>query len=271
MGTGIGENGRVTELMIAPTSLDFIHSRIAPLQARLLSHPLYATIRTPEQLRLFMESHVFAVWDFMSLLKALQSRLTCVSVPWTPSAWPESRRFINEIVLGEESDQYEGRAISHFELYLEAMEEFGAKTGPMREMLEHPTANGALSLHAFRSPEEAPAEAKAFVDSTFAVIRSGKVHEIAAAFTFGREDAIPGIFRALVRELDTRGAKLGRFVWYLERHIEVDGEDHGPLSLRMIEDLCGDDEVKWDEAARAAETAIAARLALWDGVLGRIA
>ena len=217
-----------------------------------------------------MESHVFAVWDFMSLLKALQARLTCVSVPWTPTAWPHSRRFINEIVLGEESDEFEGTPISHFELYLEAMDEFGADTAPMRALLEHPTTNGATSLHAFRTPDDAPQAARRFVDTTFELIRSGSTAALASAFTFGREDVIPGIFRALVRELDANSGDLGKFVWYLERHIEVDGEDHGPLSLRMVEDLCGTDDGLWEEAGRAAEAAIEARIALWDGILEQI-
>jgi len=259
----------VTELETLP-SLQALQTRLEPLQARLASHPLYSAIKTPDHLRLFMESHVFAVWDFMSLLKALQARLTCVSVPWTPTAWPHSRRFINEIVLGEESDEFEGRPISHFELYLEAMDEFGASTAAMRALLDHPTTNGSTSLHAFRTPEDAPVAARRFVDTTFALIRSGSTAAMAAAFTFGREDLIPGIFRALVRELDAESGKLGTFVWYLERHIEVDGEDHGPLSLRMVEDLCGNDEALWDEAGRAAEAAIEARIGLWDGILAQI-
>ncbi len=259
----------MTELESA-SSVAYIQDRIAPLQARLHHHPLYAAIRTPEHLRLFMQSHIFAVWDFMSLLKALQSRLTCTSVPWAPTLYPASRRFINEIVLGEESDVYEGRSISHFELYLEAMDEFGADTSAMRDLLDHPTTNGATSIHAFRSPSSAPAEARQFVDTTFALIRGSSLPAIAAAFTFGREDAIPGIFRALVRELDATVGSLSKFVWYLERHIEVDGDDHGPLALRMIEDLCGDHPAAWEEAAVAAQDAIQARLALWDGILARI-
>jgi hypothetical protein len=265
----MADNREVIEL-VSSASLASIHSRIAPLQDRLNAHPLYAAIRTPQHLRLFMQSHVFAVWDFMSLLKTLQSRLTCVSVPWTPTPFPASRRFLNEIVLGEESDLYLGRPVSHFELYLEAMDDFGANTGPIRSVIDHPTANGALSLHAFRAPDSAPVESRQFLDTTFALIRSGSLPAVAAAFTFGREDAIPGIFRALVRELDARQGGLGKFVWYLERHIEVDGDDHGPLSLRMIEDLCGTDETRWTQAADAAQQAIEARIALWDGILARI-
>lgn len=265
----MGDNECVTELETLPSLLE-LQARLEPLQARLASHPLYRAIQTPDHLRLFMESHVFAVWDFMSLLKALQNRLTCVSVPWTPTPWPHSRRFINEIVLGEESDQFKGRPVSHFELYLEAMDEFGADTAPMRALLDHPTTNGVTSLHAFRTPADAPAAARRFMDTTFELIRSGSLPALAAAFTFGREDLIPGVFRALVRELDARSGNLAKFVWYLERHIEVDGDDHGPLALRMVEDICGTDYALWEQAGQAAAAAIEARIALWDGILEQI-
>ena len=246
------------------TSIAAIESRIAPLRARLTSHPLYASIRTPAHLLLFMQSHVFAVWDFMSLLKALQQRLTCTTIPWTPTAFPESRRFLNEIVLGEESDQYEGRAISHFELYLEAMHEASADTAPIRSLIDS-IHRGTFDLTTI------PAPAQAFVASTFRVIDSASLPALASAFTFGREDVIPDIFRNLVRDLNRQhpGA-FTKFIWYLERHIEVDGEDHGPLSLRMVADLCGADESLWHHAALAAEQAITARLTLWDGILIQI-
>jgi hypothetical protein len=249
------------------SSIQNIETRIAPLRNKLTAHPLYSRITTQSQIRLFMESHVFAVWDFMSLLKALQSSLTCISVPWFPTRWPESRRFINEIVLGEESDIYAGRSVSHFELYLEAMEECGANTAPIRSLL---TATAAMPANtsAARLMEKvaAPPSARRFVETTFRVIESGNVSAMAAAFTFGRENLIPSLFRQVVRELK----KLDKFGWYLERHIEVDGEDHGPLSLRMVADLCGEDEQNWAQAADAAECAILARLALWDGISAEI-
>jgi hypothetical protein len=243
-----------------------IETRIDPLRARLNAHPLYASIRTPEHLRLFMQSHVFAVWDFMSLLKALQSQLTCTTVPWSPTPFPASRRFINEIVLGEESDLFQGRAISHFELYLEAMQQARADTTPIRSLLSN-VAHGSFSP----STLEAPAAARAFVRSTFYVIHSGNLAATAATFTFGREDIIPDIFCNLVRDLNTSHAgELSKFAWYLDRHIEVDSEDHGPLSLRMVADLCGNDDARWHQATLAAESAIEARLALWDGILAEI-
>ncbi len=262
------------------TSIDFIQARIAPLRTRLTRHPLYAAIRTQEHLRLFMQSHVFAVWDFMSLLKALQRELTCVDVPWAPSRWPESRRFINEIVLGEESDRFEGRAVSHFELYLQAMRECGANIMPMEALLvalpgaTRPGSSGGVAdvpMESWLAAVGAPGPARAFSASTFRMLQEGSLPALAAAFTFGREDVIPDLFRGLVRDLNEQFCgRFRKFVWYLERHIEVDGEDHGPLSLRMVADLCGDDEAEWEQAARAAETSLKARLALWDGILAQI-
>ncbi len=210
-----------------------------------------------------MESHVFAVWDFMCLLKALQQTLTCVEVPWVPTRFPASRRFINEIVLSEESDEYEGRPLSHFEIYLEAMQKAGADTGPMRHVLGRSRTGFDL--------EGVPAAARQFVESTFRVIEQASPAAMSATFTFGREDAIPHMFRSLVRDMDREmGGGLEQFIWYLERHIDLDGEDHGPLSLRMVADVCGNDAALWQEAADAAENALLARLALWDSILEQI-
>ena len=244
-------------------SVELIEARIASLRDRLSTHPIYSSISKPQHLRLFMESHVFAVWDFMSLLKALQRSLTCVDLPWVPTPYSTSRRFINLIVLGEESDEYEGRPLSHFEIYLEAMERAGANTEAIRRVLKR--VPRGLDL------DGAPIAARRFVETTFQVIRDGSLAAQAATFTFGREDAIPSMFQSLVRDLNRKmDGDLAQFMWYLERHIEVDGEDHGPLSLRMVAELCGDDPALWKESLQAAEDAIQARLALWDGILEEI-
>ena len=267
--TSTARDNECVTTTFAPCSIDSIETRLASLRERLAAHPLYSNIRTIEHLRIFMESHVFAVWDFMSLLKSLQRSLTCTEVPWTPTPYPTSRRFINEIVLGEESDEFEGRTASHFELYLEAMQQTGADTTAILTVVEaaRPTRTERLDC----ALNAAPPEARQFVQSTFQVIRHGSIAAQAAAFTFGREDAIPAMFRSLVRDLNqTVSGELSQFVWYLERHIEVDGDEHGPLSLRMVADLCGDNLALWEEAAQAAEDAIRARLALWDGILARM-
>lgn len=249
--------------------MEGLEARIAPLRARLAQHPLYASVRTPAHLRLFMESHVFAVWDFMSLLKALQRALTCVEVPWVPTPFAASRRFINEIVLGEESDAYEGQPASHFEIYLEAMARAGADTAVIRKVVAAAAPTHSAGFH--DALQAAPPAARQFVESTFRVIRSGSIAAQAAAFTFGREDAIPAMFRSLVRDLNQQmSGDLSLFVWYLERHIEVDGDEHGPLSLRMVADLCAGSPALWEEASQAAQEALEARLHLWDGIHAQI-
>ena len=239
---------------------------LEPLQARLAAHPLYGAVRTIEALQLFMESHVFAVWDFMSLLKSLQRALTCVDLPWRPQGDGASRRLINEIVLGEESDLYHGESLSHFELYLRAMEACGARSGAVRGLLRVLGQGGPLP----EALAAAPSAAATFVRSTFAVIETGAVHRMAAAFTFGREDLIPEMFTAFVRELDTElPGRVAVFRYYLERHIEMDGDEHGPMALAMLRGVCHS-ERDWVEALESARAALEARLALWDAIHAQV-
>jgi hypothetical protein len=246
-----------------------LKNRLAPLYARLAEHPLYRSFHSIDDVRTFMQAHVFAVWDFMSLLKTLQRGLTSVEVPWMPSADAASRRLVNEIVLGEESDVYQGRPVSHFELYLEAMQACGASTLMIERLLAELRADTPV-MDALARAGAFPA-AQTFVSETFRVIASGRLHEIAAAFTFGREDLIPDIFRGFIRDQDEQlSGQLGLFRWYLDRHIEVDGDEHGPMALQMVANLCGSDEAKWMEAGDAAVRAVEARLALWDAITAEL-
>ena len=258
-----------TGAVTSPPSAEHLRAleeRLAPLYAKLSAHPLYRSMQSLKDLHAFMETHVFAVWDFMCLLKSLQRGLTCVDVPWLPSPFPEARRLINEIVLGEESDVYEGEALSHFELYRRAMQQCGASTeiidGFVYQLGQGDSVNSTLEQ------PRLPDAARRFVRSTFSFIATGELHIIAAAFTFGREDLIPGVFTAFIRDQDERlSGRLALFRWYLDRHIEIDGEEHGPMSLRMVSGLCGSDPTKWREAETAAVQAIEARLTLWDDIL----
>ena len=116
---------------------EHLNFALNPLRDQLLDHPIYRRIRTIDGVQTFMEHHVFAVWDFMSLLKALQQRLCCVSVPWLPPANAFAARLINEIVLAEETDVGpEGVPASHFDLYLDAMRQAGADDGPVLAFFE---------------------------------------------------------------------------------------------------------------------------------------
>jgi hypothetical protein len=105
-----------------------IEKRLAPDKNRIVSHPLYPSIQRLADLQIFMEFHAYAVWDFMSLLKALQQQLTCTQVPWFPVGEADTRFLINEIVVGEEADvDANGRRMSHFEMYLAVMKQAGAR------------------------------------------------------------------------------------------------------------------------------------------------
>ena len=251
--------------------LDDIRVQIAPARARLLAHSLYARMASLDDVQRFMESHVFAVWDFMSLLKRLQRDLTCLDLPWVPVGEAEVRFLINEIVCGEESDvDPAGTRISHFELYLRAMHEAGAGATAINGALASVRAGGATAVALKKAG--VPLGAAEFSAETFRLAGQGKTHEVAAAFTFGREDLIPDMFMQLVTRLSREHpGKLDTFRYYLERHIEVDGGHHGAIALRMVERLCGDDELKWQEAERAALASIEARIRLWDAIVATLA
>lgn len=239
------------------------------LREALRTHSVYGALSTLDDIRAFMELHVFAVWDFMSLLKSLQSTITCVRVPWTPSAHPAAARLINEIVHGEESDiDAYGLPKSHFEMYLEAMDEIGADTQPIKRFI------GALQDG--QSVEEAlttcaiePAAAE-FVRATFTHVDSGKPHVVGASFTLGREEIIPDMFLEILSQSGARDGRFQQLVYYLERHVELDGDTHGPLAQQMLEALCAGNQTCIREGMEAAQQALRARIALWDGIADRL-
>lgn len=243
-----------------------LKEKILPLRQAILQHPLYGQLQTLDDLRVFMSFHVFAVWDFMSLLKRLQRDLTCTTLPWIPVGRASTRRFINEIVLGEETDaDVDGGYLSHFELYLKSMTEAGAKTAPILSVLENLQCRKPLAQALAQA--QIPAASTAFVKSTLAMAEQAPLHQVAAAFTVGREDLIPDLFRALVKRLHQEfPLRLSTFLFYLERHIHLDEEEHTPLARAMLIDLCGDDPKRWAEAEEAARLALHQRLTLWDAI-----
>lgn len=257
-------------LKMSTPSVHPIHSMqglieaVAPYRQTLLDHPLYRSMRSIEHVRVFMAHHVHAVWDFMSLVKGLQLRLTGMQLPWKPVGDPEVRYLINEIVLGEESDEDpEGGRIAHFELYLRAMRELGLQT----EAIERYVRDYRWNMDQ-GEPTGLPEGGLAFNRRTFDLIRRAGTHELAAVFTLGREDLIPDMFVRMVETMNREfPGKLSSLVYYLERHIEVDGEHHKHLAYRMTEWACGSDPALWQEAAEAVKEALLARCALWDAVV----
>ncbi|WP_436770765.1 DUF3050 domain-containing protein [Yinghuangia sp. YIM S09857] len=280
VGAGDGvASGRATRLL----------GETAPARRRVLAHPVYRMLTDADDVRVFMEHHVFAVWDFMSLLTVLRRHLTCVTVPWTPRGRPELRRLVNEIVLTEESDLTGVGPRSHFELYIEAMAAAGADTGPVLCFLDL-LGDGVPVAEAVQLCGAPPAAA-AFVRQTWLIVEHAPVHGVAAAFALGREELVPRMFEHVLaapeqvreggsREGDHRdggsrdgcsrdggrGADFTLFAEYLRRHIEVDGDEHGPMALRLLEELCGLQPRRWRECAGTVSVALRSRAALWDAV-----
>ena len=243
--------------------------RLSGLHEALMSHPVYGLITDQRSLQLFMEAHVFAVWDFMSLLKELQRRLTCVEVPWVPPSNPLAARLVNEIVLGEESDEIApGMYVSHFELYLSAMEEVDADTRAVRA-LSRAVAHG-LPVDRALKPLPIADATRDFVQKTLAMTQ-GSDHEVAAAFLLGREELIPDLFREILEPAsDEARLECSWFKTYLERHIEVDEGEHGPMARRLLVSLCGDDPAKWDDVERVARGSLESRMLLWNAAAQQI-
>jgi hypothetical protein len=246
--------------------IEQLQANIEPLRQEIINHKVYTQINDIEDLQIFMQHHIYAVWDFMSLLKALQNNLTCTQVPWTPKGSAETRYLINEIVVGEECDvDLDGNRRSHFELYLDAMEQCGADTKRINAFIEKIQSN--ITVKESLSLTTDDKGINQFVNGTFDVIQSEKDYLQAAVFTFGREDLIPSMFISIVNDIYQRiPSSVSVFKYYLERHIEVDGDHHSHLALEMTSSLCGDDVSKWNEVEQAVTASLKQRIKLWDSV-----
>lgn len=246
--------------------IEKLRKTIEPLRQEIINHKVYSIIEDVEDLKIFMKYHIYAVWDFMSLLKTLQNSLTCTTVPWFPKGSADTRHLINEIVVGEESDvDMNGVRKSHFELYLEAMKQCGADTAQIETFISELKQTGNFD-NAF-DKSITPKEAQEFVEFTFEVIKSEKDYLQSAIFTFGREDLIPGMFISIINDTHKNFPNsVSIFKYYLERHIEVDGDHHSHLALQMTSNLCGTNEQFWMEAEQTTIQSLQKRISLWDGV-----
>lgn len=252
-------------------NINQIKENLKDHRSQLIGHELYKTIESPQDLQIFMKHHVFAVWDFMSLLKSLQTQLTCTTSPWTPVGDPKHRYLINEIVLAEETDlNEEGERQSHYEMYLDAMQKAGASIAQIQDFvakIQHGT-----DVFLIIATSELPESVKEFLIFTFNTIKRGKAHEIAACFTFGREELIPDMFTSIISEIQQNFPKedLSLFKYYFDRHIELDEDEHGPMALELISALCGNDRQKWEEVEVCSREALEKRLTLWNGIAKEI-
>lgn len=251
-------------LSVYMRQIHYIQSEIADLRSQLHNHKLYDYLNTVEDVKVFMQSHVFAVWDFMSLLKCLQGHLTYLNTPWLPAQNAKLARFINEIVLAEESDVNElGEPKSHFEMYIEAMEQIGADTTMINKFLGF--IEIGKSVEFALSASKVPKGAAEFVMHSFSLLQTNEPHVVASAFTFGRENLVPNLFTEILEKSDKQ-KEYNKFSYYLKRHIELDGNDHGPTSLQMISELCKKETPKWIQTLAVAKRSLEKRITLWDEI-----
>ena len=248
-----------------------LEKEMAPLRDQIKTHPIYSEIKTLEDLNVFMEHHVFAVWDFMSVLKVLQRKLTSVYVPWIPLGSANTRYLINKIVLEEESGlDHEGNRSSHFELYMKAMEQVGCDTRPAHQLLNK--LKEGKSFSAALNNSFIPHSALWFIKNTIQTsIHENKLHVQAAVFTFGRRDLLPEMFINFVREMDHQNPeRVSIFKYYLDLHVKDKKDDLSVLAHAMTDELCGNDEQKWIEATYAVKRSLLSRIELWDAILEKI-
>lgn len=232
---------------------------------RMREHDVFELIQTVEDLRIFMSWHVFAVWDFMSLVKRLQYEYTCVTLPWIPPRKAQASRLINEIVLGEESDETpEGSHCSHFELYLKSMEEIGASTHQISNFYQ--LVAGNMPVDQALKAVDAPEAVQTFVNSTIHLALKGNVEEVLGSFIYGREDAIPEMFQYLLDSWSIDKDKAPSFIFYLERHIQLDADTHGPAAHQMMQDQVGENKEALIRLLNAALEAVKQRISLWDNL-----
>ncbi len=234
---------------------------VQTLKIQVASHPLFKELRTQPALQIFMQYHVFAVWDFMCLLKSLQRKLTCIEIPWKPSKYSSKTvRFINEIVVAEESDiTLDKSESSHFEMYLEAMDEVGANTALIKSFLKD------FNL------ESLPPAIADFVSFNLNIARNGGDEEVASAFLYGREDLIPLMFNSIIRHFDDSFIRsYPRLIYYLERHIELDGDTHGPMAQFALEEVINNDKYRSEIVRQVALSSLSSREKLWDACLSEI-
>lgn len=287
--------GSVLEDPVVQGMYDSVEAEIQPRHEELLTHPMYELLVDYDSLRVLMASHVFQVWDFMFLVKKMQYILQQTHKwPWIPPENNDLARFIQEIVLSEETDSF-GKleelsgvhSAAHLDMYLMAMAKLGFCTSAVNGLVadiksESPTRPFEILLDAVDTegaytPSRACLEFTkwnleicGFEPSDAAI--ANNLHRVAAAFLFGRENVIPPMFER-VMEFIPRSKDTKLFWLYLERHVQLDGHggDHGEDShqiqgQKLLKLLCGRDEAKWKECLAIGQESLSRRCDVWDAV-----
>lgn len=118
-----------------------IEEKMSQLQSDIIEmkhHQVFNEIKTINDLRIFMEWHIFTVWDFRPLIQSLKNDFTGTTLSLMPTKNTKFARLINEIALGEESDETsDGSPASHLQIYLSAMHEVNTSTSTINDFIYH--------------------------------------------------------------------------------------------------------------------------------------
>ncbi len=241
----------------------FNHHRIQQLYHHILSHPVFNSLISLDHLRRFSEIHVYAVWDFMVLLKALRRRLIPDQPLWLPPMDAIGAHLVNTLVAEEESDQLpDGRCLSHFELYLAAMEQIGANTQAIKTYLEY-----IREYHQWETVQQRsdpPQTARIFINDTWHITQL-EGHCIAASLAYAREHITEGMFSQILERFEHEPSA-SLFIDYFQRHMDLDGGHHSEQSTQLVANLCGLDSKKWQQALDSAIFSLESRVRLLDGI-----
>jgi hypothetical protein len=239
-------------------------NKLLPFTSEIKAHGVYSKITSIAHIRKFMEQHVFAVWDFMCLLKELQRKIVSTSAPWFPPKDGLSANLINSILVEEEGDLTEDGAhyASHFEIYIQAMEKIGANTVYIEKLLN--SLKDGINLEEAMILLPIRKGTKDFVLTTFSFFGL-EAHELAAVFVYGREGITSSLFLPLLEQLKNTAFhadnnKLSTLIYYFKRHVELDDGEHFPRAIKMLANLIANDQHKYNEAEKAAVKALTARI-----------
>lgn len=233
----------------------------------LANHKLYERVNDELSLRLFMEHHVICVWSYNFLLREIHQELVGLIHPLNSQSQKEAIRLVSEMILEEElEEQQDGSLLSHFEIYLEAMQDLGANISPIVSFfdLQDSGQNWQTALKHARFPTAVSRYARKM--NRFA---QAPLHEKAAALFYEGEPFIPDTFLLRIGQLGNT-VKIGRLLDYFERHIEGLRSPGFSASGRLVEILCNNDEKMSLEAEQSAEEAMKNRVELWGYITGQL-
>lgn len=241
-----------------------LERRLLAERAALAPHPLFSELRTLDHLRAYMRYHVWCVWDFMALLKSVQIGLGSFSTAWLPARDAELLNLVNSIVSEEELDTGpDGRRLSHFEAYVEAMRELDVSTAEIESFVQQLRRGVGVTDAMYAAG--APAASIEFVTSTIGFCAL-PLHQRVAAFTLGREELVPHLLQQIRQHAWFESQRGGYFTWYVDRHIELDLAEHGPKSVALASGVIGDDPTRRHEALTTGLDALIARRRYLDAI-----